>query len=281
MIALSGLSGAGKSTAAKALEDLGYFVVDNLPAELLLKLVELAEHGHQKRPLAFVIDSREAEHLSQFVEDWRTLTSRGIKTSLWFLDASDATLIKRFQETRRPHPLDKTGQGLGASLAQERLLLADLSAMADQVINTDSVNAHELKAEISRLVGAHQHNSMVVRLVSFGFKHGLPQELDLCLDVRFLKNPYFVENLKPLSGLDTPVREYVLSEPNARPFLEKTLDLLKFLIPCYKAERKNYLTIAIGCTGGRHRSPALVCEIARQLGIAGFKAHITHRDLQK
>lgn len=277
MIALSGLSGAGKSTAAKALEDLGYFVVDNLPAELLLKLVELAEHGHQKRPLAFVIDSREAEHLSQFIEDWRTLP----KTSLWFLDASDATLIKRFQETRRPHPLDRTGQGLSASIEQERLLLADLSAMADQVIHTDGMNTHELKAKIAGLVGAHQHDSMVVRLMSFGFKHGLPQELDLCLDARFLKNPYFIEALKPLSGLDASVREFVLAEPNTEPFLAKTLDLLKFLIPCYKAERKNYLTIAIGCTGGRHRSPALVCEMARQLEVAGFKAHMTHRDLNK
>jgi UPF0042 nucleotide-binding protein len=281
LIALSGLSGAGKSTAAKALEDLGYFVVDNLPAELLLKLVDLAEHGHQKRPLAFVIDSREAEHLSQFIEDWRQLGTCGVKTCLWFLDASDATLIKRFQETRRPHPLDRTGQGLAASIDQERLLLADLKNMADQVIHTDQTNSHDLKAEIARLVGAHQHNSMVVRLMSFGFKYGLPQELDLCLDVRFLKNPYFVESLKPLSGLDTAVREFVLSEPNTKLFLDKTLDLLKFLIPCYKAERKNYLTIAIGCTGGRHRSPALVCEIARQLELAGLKAHITHRDLQK
>ena len=266
---------------AKALEDLGYFVVDNLPAELLLKLVELSEHGHSQRPLAFVIDSREAEHLSQFIRDWKLLSARGLKTRLWFLDASDATLIRRFQETRRPHPLDKTGQGLASSIEQERLLLADLSAMADCVIKTDGYHSHQLKAEIGRLLGAHQDNSMTVRLMSFGFKHGLPPELDLCLDVRFLRNPYFVAELKPLSGLDKPVRDFVLAEPNTEPFLEKSIDLLQFLIPCYQAEKKTYLTIAMGCTGGRHRSPVLVCEIARRLELAGYKAQITHRDIQK
>ena len=281
MIALSGLSGAGKSTAAKALEDLGYFVVDNLPAELLLKLVDLAEHGHHKRPLAFVIDSREADHLSQFIRDWRKLGCQGLKNSLWFLEASDATLIRRFQETRRPHPLDKTGQGLATSIEQERLLLADLSAMADRVIQTDGYHSHELKAEISRLVGAAHSDSMVVRVMSFGFKYGVPQELDLCLDVRFLQNPYFIEALKPQSGLDPSVREFVLDQPKTGPFLEKSLDFLKFLIPCYQAEKKNYLTIAIGCTGGRHRSPALVCEIVRLLELSGYKAQITHRDIQK
>lgn len=281
MIALSGLSGAGKSTAAKALEDLGYFVVDNLPAELLLKLVDLAEHGHHKKPLAFVIDSREAEHLSQFIQDWKTLEHLEITTGLWFLDASDSTLIRRFQETRRPHPLDKTGQGLASSIEQERLLLTDLSVMADQVIKTDAYNSHELKVEIGRLAGVHHINTMVVRLMSFGFKYGIPQELDLCLDVRFLQNPYFIEALKPQSGLDAPVFDFVLAEPKTKPFLDKSLDLLKFLIPCYQAEKKKYLTIAIGCTGGRHRSPALVCEIARCLELAGIKAQITHRDINK
>lgn len=281
MIALSGLSGAGKSTAAKALEDLGYFVVDNLPAELLLKLVDLAEQGHHKRPLAFVIDSREAEHLSQFIRDWKVLEHRGIKANLWFLEALDSTLIRRFQETRRPHPLDKTGQGLSKSIEQERILLANLNAMADQVIHTDAYHTRELKIEIGRLVGEQHRDSMVLRLMSFGFKYGVPEELDVCLDVRFLQNPYFIEALKQQSGLDVPVRDFVLSEPRTKPFLEKSLDLLRFLIPCYQAEKKKYLTVAIGCTGGRHRSPALVCEIARLLELSGHQAKITHRDMQK
>ncbi|MEI6806869.1 MAG: RNase adapter RapZ, partial [Myxococcaceae bacterium] len=194
---------------------------------------------------------------------------------------SDSTLIRRFQETRRPHPLDKTGQGLAASIGQERLLLADLGTIADRVIQTDNYNSHELKAEIARLVGAQIQDFMTVRLMSFGFKYGLPQELDLCLDARFLKNPYFIPELKSQSGLDMPVREFVLGEPNTQLFIEKSLDLFKFLIPCYQAEKKTYLTIAIGCTGGRHRSPALVCEIARLLELSGNKIQITHRDIQK
>ena len=281
LIALSGLSGAGKSTAAKALEDLGYFVVDNLPAELFLKLVDLAEYGSPQRPLAFVIDSREAEHLSQFIQDWKSLGERGATTSLLFLDASDAVLIRRFQETRRPHPLDKTDQGLNVSIKQERVLLADLALMADCVIQTDGYNAHELKAEIGRLVGTYAKNSMSVRILSFGFKYGVPQELDLCLDVRFIENPHFTEKLRPQTGLQAPVRDFVLSAPNTQKFLRKSLDLLKFLIPCYQAEQKTYLTIAIGCTGGRHRSPALACEVARLLELAGQKIHVSHRDIQK
>ena len=281
MIALSGLSGAGKSTVAKALEDLGYFVVYNLPAELFLKLVDLAEQGSPKRPLAFVIDSREAEHLSQFIQDWKLLGEHGIETSLWFLDASDSVLIRRFQETRRPHPLDKTAQGLAASIEQERVLLTDLIAIADRVIQTDTYNAHELKAEISRLVDLKKQDSMTVRIMSFGFKYGVPQELDLCLDVRFIENPYFIEHLKPQTGLDAAVRDFVLSVADAQKFLKKSLDLLKFLIPCYQAEKKTYLTIAIGCTGGRHRSPALACEIARLLELSGQKVFISHRDIQK
>jgi UPF0042 nucleotide-binding protein len=197
------------------------------------------------------------------------------------LDASNATLIRRFQETRRPHPLDKTGQSLGSSIEQERLLLADLGAIADRVIQTDGCNSHELKAEIGRFVGAHARDSMTVRLMSFGFKYGIPHELDLCLDARFLRNPYFIPELKPQSGLDLAVREFVLSEPNTKQFLEKSVDLLEFLIPCYQAEKKTYLTIAIGCTGGRHRSPALVGEIARLLELSGNKLQITHRDIQK
>ena len=278
MIALSGLSGAGKSTAAKALEDLGYFVIDNLPAELFPKLLKLSSHDLSKK--AFVIDSREAEHLHQFVKAWQASSKRGPKSQLWFLTASDNTLIKRFQETRRPHPLDKKGQGLANSIEAERLLMEELSHIADHIIQTDSYNAHDLKAEIIRLVtGNRSQNNMAIRLLSFGFKYGLPQELDLCFDVRFLENPYFIEKLKPLTGKDKAVQEFVL--PKARDFLKKTIDLLLYLIPSYQAEKKTYLTIAVGCTGGRHRSPSVLIEIAKQLQSAGHEISIVHRDIQK
>ncbi|MES2504623.1 MAG: RNase adapter RapZ [Myxococcota bacterium] len=277
MIALSGLSGAGKSTAAKALEDLGYFVVDNLPAELLLKFAELGQRGHETKPLAFVIDAREAEHLTQFTAHWSTLKDG----ALWFLEASEQTLVRRFQETRRPHPIDKSGQGILASIQTERALLAPLRSVADRVIETDSLTPHQLRAEIGRLIGAPTKLLTAVRLISFGFKHGLPQELDLCLDVRFLENPYFIEGLKEQTGLDQAVKEFVLYAPKTKPFLEKTLELLRFLIPCYQSENKTYLTIAIGCTGGKHRSVVLVGEMARQLERYGYPVQITHRDCQK
>lgn len=281
MIALSGLSGAGKSTAAKALEDLGYFVVDNLPAELFLKLVELSEHTSAKKPLALVVDSREAEHLNQFIADWQISISKGAKMKLWFLDASDSTLIKRFQETRRPHPLDNSATGLADSIQQERKLLADVMTISDQIIRTDGYNSHELKSEICRLAGVSWQDTMDLRLMSFGFKHGIPQELDLCLDVRFLQNPYFIEALKQKTGLEEPVSSYVMSDPRAVQFAYRVTELLDFLIPCYEAEKKSYLTIAIGCTGGRHRSVALVEEIGQRLKNSGYELQISHRDIEK
>lgn len=276
MIALSGLSGAGKSTAAKILEDQGYFVVDNLPAELLSKLIELGGGGQQKRPLAFVIDSRNAEGLEAFAADWKLIRN----AQLWFLEATDPTLLKRFQETRRPHPMDTQGEGVLPSIEKERYLLAPLHRIADKIIETDDLSPHDLRTEIIQLLGAKKPIMPKVRLLSFGFKHGLPSELDLCFDVRFIQNPYFVESLKALTGLDKAVKDFVLETPSANIFLRKTVDLLKFLLPCYVQEHKSYLTIAIGCTGGRHRSVVLVQEIAQKLERAGFQAQITHRDLK-
>ncbi len=275
MIAITGLSGAGKSTAAKVLEDAGYFVVDNLPAELLTQYMRLEEHGAHKKPLAFVIDSREAEHLKEFCDRWLSY-SHG---SLWFFEASNATIIKRFQETRRPHPLDANGQGVQEGIEAEREVLEPLKALADQVITTDAFGPHDLKAHIKGLLD--KPHGLNITLLSFGFKHGIPEELDLCFDVRFLKNPYFVEGLRSLTGLEKAVQEYVLSFPDAGAFLEKTAELLGFLIPRYEAENKTYLTIAIGCTGGKHRSVVLSRELSRRLEALGYALRVKHRDIVK
>lgn len=275
MIALTGLSGAGKSTAAKVLEDIGYFVVDNLPAELLTQFMHLEEQGGHKKPLAFVIDSREAEHLKEFCDLWSAAT-HGV---LWFFEASNATLVKRFQETRRPHPLDSEGRGVQYGIEQEHALMAPLKALADQVIHTDTFGPHELKAHIKSLLEEPQ--GLHITVLSFGFKHGIPEELDICLDVRFLKNPYFVEGLKNQTGLEKAVQEYVLAAPDAGMFLDKSADMLGFLIPRYKTENKTYLTIAIGCTGGKHRSVVLARELARRLGALGYETKVKHRDITK
>ncbi|MBH1988437.1 MAG: RNase adapter RapZ [Myxococcaceae bacterium] len=281
MIALSGLSGAGKSTAARALEDLGYFVVDNLPAELFLKLIELSQQGHPLRRLALVVDSRSGEGINQFVEDWKQVLAQGQPIQLWFLDASDATLIQRFQETRRPHPMDSNGRGLLASIQNERAWLSEIASLAEQTISTDGFNSHQLKTEISRLAGMEPENCLSVRLMSFGFKHGIPPELDLCFDVRFLKNPHFIDALRLKTGLQPEVSDFVFSDSKANPLIDRLIDLLDFLLPCYKAEKKSYLTVAIGCTGGKHRSVAFVEKLGKHLAQSGCKFQITHRDLEK
>ena len=224
-------------------------------------------HGHNKKPLAFVIDSREAEHLGQFIDDFRLLPN----ARLWFLEASDQTLLRRFQETRRSHPLANNGLGLLQGIQEERLVLEPLRSLATRIVSTDLLTPHDLRAQISALARDSQKSFLKIRLESFGFKYGLPQTLDLCFDVRFIQNPYFIEQLKPLTGLDTEVSQFVLSRSEAQLFLEKALDLMQFLIPCYEKENKTYLTVAIGCTGGRHRSVAITCEIARRLKQLGHE----------
>ena len=290
VVVLTGLSGAGKTTAARSLEDLGFFVVDNLPPQLIEPLIAFADSaaGDGRRRLAFVIDAREAAFLRDFPEAWERLQASGHRLLLLFLDCDDAVLVRRFQETRRRHPMDNTekgsgqvdGQGLLAAISSERVLLAQLKARADHVIQTAALSVHELKSLVIERFG-DERSGLTVTLTSFGFKHGLPADLDMCFDARFLPNPYFVDELRPMSGLNDEVARFVMGQPDASPFLAKVCDLVAFLIPRFVAEGKSYATVAIGCTGGRHRSVALVEAGVALLREMGFDVKVRHRDVQR
>lgn len=285
IVVVSGLSGAGKTTAARALEDLGFFVVDNLPPQLIEPLIAFADSaaGEGRRRLAFVIDAREAAFLREFPATWERLESSGHRLLLLFLDCADDVLVRRFQETRRRHPLDKSdkGGGIVAAIAAERVLLAEMRARADHVIETRSLSVHELKALVIDRFGDEGRTGLTVTLTSFGFKHGLPADLDMCFDARFLPNPFFVDALRKKTGLDADVANYVLGQPDALPFLDKVCDLVAFLIPRFAAEGKSYATVALGCTGGRHRSVALVEAGVARLRAQGFDVKVRHRDVER
>jgi UPF0042 nucleotide-binding protein len=290
VVVVSGLSGAGKSQALHALEDLGFFCVDNLPTLLAPQAVALCERGQMTR-LALGIDVRVRAFLGEVANVLQLLEAGGQRDlHVLFLDASDETLLHRFSETRRPHPLSTAAGGSEGALAVldgvrvERERLAPLRARATRVIDTTNTSVHDLR----RLLVAHFGPAsggaprMVTRVVSFGFKFGSPVDADVVLDVRFLDNPYFVPGLRVMSGLDPPVADYVLAAPDTREFLSRTAALLEYVLPRYEREGKSYLTIAIGCTGGRHRSVAIAEELARQLsGSVGAQIGVVHRDLER
>ncbi len=289
IVVLTGLSGAGKTTAARALEDLGFFVVDNLPPQLIEPLIAFADSaaGEGRKRLAFVIDAREVAFLREFPTTWERLQASGHRLLLLFLDCADDVLVRRFQETRRRHPLDNTdkaenqsgiGTGLLAAINAERELLSEMRARADHVIETRALSVHELKGLVIERFG-DERSGLTITLTSFGFKHGLPTDLDMCFDARFLPNPYFVDALRSRSGLDADVAAYVLGQPDAAVFLDKVCDLVAFLIPRFVAEGKSYATVAIGCTGGRHRSVALVEAGVAVLRGLGFDVKVRHRDV--
>jgi UPF0042 nucleotide-binding protein len=278
VVVVSGLAGAGKSTAARALEDLGYFVVDNLPPQLLETLVALA--GAEVTRLGFVIDAREASFLAGFAPAWERLKNAGHELHLVFLDCADDVLIRRFQETRRRHPLAGDGT-VSAGIQRERALLEDMRQRADWVVDTRDVSVHELKRMIGERLGEARATPPSITLLSFGFKHGLPPELDTCFDARFLPNPYFVAELRALTGKDAAVRRYVDGLPDSAPFLDKIEDMITFLLPRFAAEGKQYVTFAIGCTGGKHRSVALVEDLHARLAQSGVAARIVHRDVDR
>jgi len=291
IVVLTGLSGAGKTTAARALEDLGFFVVDNLPPQLIEPLISFADTaaGEGRKRLAFVVDAREAGFLRDFPVTWTALQNSGHRLLLLFLDCADEVLVRRFQETRRRHPLEARGDpttstigdsGLLAAIAKERGLLDEMRARADRVIDTRSLSVHELKRLVTDRFG-DADTGLTVTLTSFGFKHGLPADLDLCFDARFLPNPYFVDELRAQTGKDPAVADYVLSQPDARTFLLKVCDLVAFLIPRFAAEGKSYATVAVGCTGGKHRSVALVEAAVQELRSQGFDVKVRHRDIDK
>ena len=284
-LVVTGMSGAGRSTAAASLEDLGWFVIDNLPTALIGKVAELVGlPGSEAERVALVVGRGGGEHLGEHLEDvapmLESLEAARHRVRVLFLDAPDEVLVRRFEGTRRRHPL--ASSGVEASIADERRLLEPLRVRADIVLDTAELNTNQLRSRILELFGtddgeAHMRSS----ILSFGYKHGIPLDVDLLFDCRFLPNPYWVEGLRELSGLDPAVRDYVLGQPDTVEFLAKVSDLLATLVPAYVREGKSYLTVAMGCTGGRHRSVALAEALAARLGDLGITTSVFHRDVDR
>lgn len=284
IVLVTGLSGAGKSTATKALEDLGFFCIDNLPVMLLPKLLELVSHGasDEVQRIAIVVDAREGRFLDSTPAALDEVRREGHQLEVMFLDCADDVLIRRFSETRRRHPLSPDGS-VPEGITVERQMLGQLRALADHIVDTSRMNVHELRdTVIAKFGGPGQDDKLNVTLLSFGFRNGIPPASDLVFDVRFLPNPYFIEGLKPHPGTDPRVSQWVLERTQTQEFLARLESLLLFLIPQYRAEGKSYLTVSIGCTGGRHRSVTLAEELGRRL-TEKHRAHVkvTHRDVGK
>ncbi|MEX2556041.1 MAG: RNase adapter RapZ [Actinomycetota bacterium] len=277
---ITGLSGAGRSEASKALEDLGYFVIDNLPPALIGKMADLGQApGSPAQHIALVVDVRGGQFFSELTEALKDLAQRGVDYRILFLTAGDDVLVRRFEATRRRHPL---GERVVDGIAAERALLESMRAQADLVIDTSDLTVHDLR---DRIVGAFSKSPRETRLqvtvVSFGYKYGLPMDADVVLDVRFLPNPHWVEELRPLPGTDTRVSEYVMSRQATTDFLLRFEQMLEVLIPGYLTEGKRYLTVAIGCTGGRHRSVVVGEEVAEMLRGRGLPVAVEHRDIDR
>jgi UPF0042 nucleotide-binding protein len=280
VLVVTGMSGAGRSTAANVLEDLEYTVIDNLPPQLIPHVVDHYGVAEGSKRIAMVVDSRGGLPFDDIRQGLDELGRAGITTLVLFLDADDAKLITRYEENRRPHPLRKGN--LADAIETERRLLDPLKDLADVVIDTSELNVHQLRDRITdQFSGEGPHRPMRVSVTSFGFKHGIPRDSDLLFDVRFLPNPHWVPELRPYRGTDQPVADYVMSHDDASRFLDKTEDLLAFLIPRYMAEGKSYLSIAIGCTGGHHRSVALAERVGTWLRNEGIDAIVRHRDLNR
>ena len=336
---ITGLSGAGRSSAADVLEDLGCFVIDNLPPALIPKVAELARDRERPSRYALVVDVRSGEFMDELVAALAALRATGVRTRMLFLDASDAVLVRRFEASRRPHPLAPTGR-VSDGIARERVLLEELKGEADVVVDTSDLNVHELRDRLRALFGdaptpdaALQTNllsfgykfgipldvdlifdcrflpnphwidelrpldgtddgvrryvleqpeaTLQTSLISFGYKFGIPLDVDLLFDCRFLPNPHWVEDLRPRPGTDEAVRRYVLDQPAAQAFLEGLRDLFALLLPAYAREGKSYLAIGVGCTGGRHRSVVIAAELAKLLAGLGFPPTVHHRDLDR
>jgi len=283
VVLLSGLSGGGKTAAAKLFEDLGYTVVDNLPGELLPELAELvSDEPDRFDKVAIVLDVRSGDAPVAFSAMRGALEGRGIRPQVFFLEARDEVLIRRFSETRHRHPLADQ-RGIASSIAEERRLLDPVRSDADVVIDTSDLSLRELRERIfARLGDASDPDRLAIQLISFGFKYGVPLEADLVFDVRFMQNPYYIDELRQLSGLTDAVREYVLGQPVARRFLEYLHEFLDFALPAYVGEGKTRLTIALGCTGGYHRSIALAEELARWLREQDYgPVAVFHRELER
>jgi len=281
ILVITGLSGAGRSNAADDLEDIGWFVVDNLPVTLIDKIVELGSVSGSVDPsfqrLALVVGPTADQ--SAVITEIRRLRATTNRVRVLFLDANTSELVKRYGSTRRKHPLDD-GAGMSMAIERERNLLEPVKAEADLVIDTTSLTVHQLKSRIADAFAGEAHETtMQTAVTSFGYKQGIPLDVDLVMDVRFLPNPHWIESLRPLTGLDEPVRRYVMDQPATGEFLKRFEDLLGLLVPAYASEGKSYLSIAIGCTGGQHRSVVITEELAAWLRRDGHHPRVTHRDL--
>jgi UPF0042 nucleotide-binding protein len=277
---ITGLSGSGKSTALNTLEDLGFLSIDNLPTLLLPKLLEFYDHlGEEGKPIALVMDLREKDFMGHFPQTYQDLKTKGYPLELIFLEASEEVLLRRYSQTRRIHPLGQESL-LREAVQKEKAELAPLRAVADRILDTSGLTVHQLRAQMEGFYAAEGlHRSMQVNLISFGYKYGLPTEADLVLDVRFFPNPYFIPEMKELDGNDPRVEAFLLEWKPLEPFLEKTLDLLGFLFPHYQKEGKSFLNLAVGCTGGRHRSVVIANLLAQHLKRMGYPLTLHHRDM--
>jgi UPF0042 nucleotide-binding protein len=280
-VVITGLSGAGRSQAANDLEDLGWFVIDNLPTELIPKVAELVMSPGSTTPrVALVVGS--GAYRPDLGPGLTALRASGGRVRQLFLDAGTDVLVRRYETSRRRHPLLAEGEGLGEAIERERALLEPLKADADVVVDTSALNVHELHSRITELFGEdHPDEGMRIRVMSFGYKQGLPLDVDLVLDCRFLPNPHWVDELRPLTGLHEDVRHFVLDQAPAKEFLERLDGLLGLLLPAFVAEGKSYLSVAFGCTGGRHRSVAIAEAVADLLRQRGFAPTVIHRDVAK
>ena len=280
LVIITGLSGSGKGSVLKVFEDLGYYSVDNLPIGLIPKFAELTRDSASIRFAALVVDIREGQGLKRFPEIYARIR-REIPTRLLFMEADDQTIVRRFSETRRPHPLG-TEQSISKSILQERKLLAPIRKLADLTVNTSKFTVHELRDFIrEKFVGEREEQKIMVYVTSFGYRHGVPPDADLVFDVRFLPNPNYIPRFKKLTGRHPTVARYIRSFPQTVEFIDRISELLIYLLPHYIREGKSYLTIGFGCTGGHHRSVMIADQIRKNLADAGYRAKVSHRDLTK
>jgi UPF0042 nucleotide-binding protein len=277
LVIITGLSGSGKASALKAFEDLGYYCVDNLPVDLIPRFAELAVQSLETRRTALVVDVREGSKLEKLPTIVKSVR-RMIPTMVIFLEATDASLLRRFSETRRPHPFGADSP-VRSSLNAERRRLKPIRVIADWVVDTSKFNVHELRAHLTeRFQKKSSDKNILVSCVSFGFKHGVPEDADLVFDVRFLPNPHFVPEFRPLTGRDPRVAKYIRSFPQTQEFINRISELLVYLLPHYVREGKSYLTISFGCTGGQHRSVMIAEDVGKHLRKAGYRVKVVHRD---
>ncbi len=277
LVIITGLSGSGKGTVLKCFEDLGYYAVDNLPLDLFPKFAELTKDSPKIRRAALVVDVREGETLQRFPALYREVASK-VPTKLIFLAADDAALVRRFSETRRPHPLGQSRSVL-KNVQAERQMLEDIRLLATVVVNTSKFNVHELRALIEEQFAAPGNESRIaIHITSFGFRNGIQQDADLVFDVRFLPNPNYIPEFKPLTGKHPSVARYIRSFPQTQEFLSRVTEMLEYLLPHYIGEGKSYLTIGFGCTGGQHRSVMIAEEVGKRLKKTGYPIRVNHRD---